>query len=67
MPCCLVQARPRAFAKRLEEAGAATVMPLRAPIGTNKGLQTKNSLQIIEQAGIPVVVDAVWYAKPAPL
>ena len=45
--------------KRLEEAGAATVMPLGAPIGTNKGLQTKEFLQIIiEQAGIPVVVDA---------
>ena len=44
--------------KRLEEAGAATVMPLGAPIGTNKGLQTKEFLQIIiEQAGIPVVVD----------
>ena len=38
---------------------AATVMPLGAPIGTNKGLQTKEFLQIIiEQAGIPVVVDA---------
>ena len=34
-------------------------MPLGAPIGTNKGLQTKEFLQIIiEQAGIPVVVDA---------
>ena len=45
--------------KRLEEAGAATVMPLGAPIGTNKGLQTKEFLRIIiEQAGIPVVVDA---------
>ena len=46
-------------ANDLEEAGAATVMPLGAPIGTNKGLQTKEFLQIIiEQAGIPVVVDA---------
>ena len=45
---------------QLEEEGAATVMPLGAPIGTNKGLQTKEFLQIIiEQAGIPVVVDAV--------
>jgi thiazole synthase len=45
--------------KQLEEAGAATVMPLGAPIGTNKGLQTKEFLKIIiEQANIPVVVDA---------
>ena len=45
--------------KRLEEAGAATVMPLGAPIGTNKGLQTRDFLRIIiEQATIPVVVDA---------
>ncbi|MEA2013127.1 MAG: thiazole synthase [Verrucomicrobiota bacterium] len=47
------------LAKRLEEAGAATVMPLAAPIGTNKGLQTKDMIEIIiEQAQIPVVVDA---------
>ena len=45
--------------KRLEEAGAATVMPLAAPIGTNKGLQTRDFLRIIiEQASVPVVVDA---------
>jgi len=45
--------------KRLEEAGAATVMPLGAPIGTNQGLQTKAMLEIIiEQSGVPVVVDA---------
>ncbi len=45
--------------KRLEEAGAATVMPLGAPIGTNKGLQTGLLPRIIiEQANIPVVVDA---------
>jgi thiazole synthase len=55
LPYC--QADP-VLCKRLEEAGAATVMPLGAPIGTNKGLQTKEFLQIIiEQAGIPVVVD----------
>ena len=47
------------LAKRLEEAGAATVMPLGAPIGTNRGLKTRDSIQIIiEQARIPVVVDA---------
>lgn len=45
--------------KRLEEAGAATVMPLGAPIGTNAGLRTRDMLEIIiEQAGVPVVVDA---------
>ncbi len=56
LPYC--QADP-VLCKQLEEAGAATVMPLGAPIGTNKGLQTLDFLQIIiEQAGIPVVVDA---------
>ena len=45
--------------KRLEEAGAATVMPLAAPIGTNKGLVTRDLLEIIiEQSNVPVVVDA---------
>ena len=45
--------------KRLEEAGASAVMPLGAPIGTNKGLLTKEFLRIIiEQATVPVVVDA---------
>ena len=45
--------------KRLEEAGAAAVMPLGAPIGTNKGLLTKDFIEIIvEQSNIPVVVDA---------
>ncbi|MCD8164977.1 MAG: thiazole synthase [Bacteroides sp.] len=56
LPYC--QADP-VLCKQLEEAGAATVMPLGAPIGTNKGLRTKDFLEIIiEQAGIPVVVDA---------
>ncbi|WP_026971884.1 thiazole synthase [Aliagarivorans marinus] len=45
--------------KRLEEVGCAAVMPLGAPIGTNKGLATHEFLQIIiEQARVPVVVDA---------
>ena len=45
--------------KRLEEAGASTVMPLGAPIGTNKGLRTRDLLEIIiEQSTVPVVVDA---------
>ena len=47
------------LAKRLEEAGAATVMPLGAPIGTNRGLLTRDLVAIIiEQAQVPVVVDA---------
>ena len=45
--------------KRLEEAGAACVMPLGAPIGTNKGLATKEFIQIlIDEADLPVIVDA---------
>ena len=45
--------------KRLEEVGAAAVMPLGAPIGTNKGLLTRSLLEIIiEQSRVPVVVDA---------
>ncbi|WP_312583319.1 thiazole synthase [Atlantibacter hermannii] len=45
--------------KRLEEAGCAAVMPLGAPIGSNQGLQTRALLEIIiEQAMVPVVVDA---------
>lgn len=47
------------LAKRLEEAGTATVMPLGAPIGSNKGLKTLDNIKIIiEMSGIPVVVDA---------
>ena len=45
--------------KRLEEVGTAAVMPLGAPIGTNKGLLTREFLQIIiEQSNIPVIVVA---------
>lgn len=45
--------------RRLEEAGCATVMPLGAWIGSNRGLRTRDALEvIIEQAGVPVVVDA---------
>jgi thiazole synthase len=47
------------LAKRLEEAGAATVMPLGSPIGSNRGLETRAQIEIIvEQANVPVVVDA---------
>lgn len=53
-----IQADP-VLCKRLEDAGAATVMPLAAPIGSNKGLVTRDLLRIIiEQSRIPVVVDA---------
>ena len=46
-------------AKRLEDAGAACVMPLGAPIGSNRGLRTRDLLRIIiEQSTVPVVVDA---------
>ena len=46
-------------AKRLQEAGAAAVMPLGAPIGTNRGLQTRELIRIlIEELDVPVVVDA---------
>ncbi len=45
--------------KRLEEAGAAAVMPLAAPIGSNRGLETRAMLEIIVgQSGVPVIVDA---------
>jgi thiazole synthase len=47
------------LAKKLEDAGTATVMPLASPIGSNQGLKTRAALEIIiEQANIPVVVDA---------
>ncbi len=45
--------------KRLEEVGCATVMPLGSWIGSNQGLRTRGALEIIvEQALVPVVVDA---------
>lgn len=45
--------------KRLEEIGCATVMPLASPIGTGQGVKTLENIKIIiEQANIPVVVDA---------
>jgi thiazole synthase len=47
------------LAKRLQDVGTATVMPLGAPIGSNRGLETRRQLEIIiEQAFVPVVVDA---------
>lgn len=45
--------------KRLEDVGVQCVMPLGAPIGSNKGIQTKDFLEIIiEQSNVPVIVDA---------
>ncbi len=45
--------------KHLEDAGTAAVMPLGSPIGSNKGLKTKDFLEIIiEQSKVPVIVDA---------
>jgi thiazole synthase len=47
------------LAKRLQDAGTVTVMPLGSPIGSNRGLQTRDQIRIIiEQATVPVVVDA---------
>lgn len=47
------------LALRLQDVGAAAVMPLGAPIGTNQGIQTGMQVSIIiEQARVPVVVDA---------
>lgn len=46
-------------AKELERAGAAAVMPLGAPIGTNRGLKTKEMVQIlIQECSVPIIVDA---------
>ncbi|MGL5894987.1 MAG: thiazole synthase, partial [Bacteroidales bacterium] len=53
-----IQADP-VLCKRLEDVGSSAVMPLGAPIGTNKGILTKDFLQIIiEQSNVPVIVDA---------
>jgi len=47
------------LAKRLQDVGTATVMPLGSPIGSNRGVQTRDQIRIIiEQATVPVVVDA---------
>src|SRR5712672_2805322 len=47
------------LAKRLQDIGTATVMPLGSPIGSNRGIQTRDQLRIIiEQATVPVVIDA---------
>ena len=49
----------RCLAKRLQDVGTATVMPLGSPIGSNRGIETRAQIEIIiEQATVPVVVDA---------
>jgi thiazole synthase len=46
-------------AKRMADAGAAAIMPLGAPIGTNRGLKTKELIQIlISEIDLPIIVDA---------
>ena len=55
----LYASRETGLAKRLEEVGAAAVMPLAAPIGSGRGLKMAAAIAIIiEQATVPVVVDA---------
>ena len=47
------------LAKRLQDVGTATVMPLGSPIGSNRGIETRAQIEIIiDQATVPVVVDA---------
>lgn len=47
------------LALRLQDAGAAALMPLGSPIGTNRGLETRAQIEImVEQCRLPVVVDA---------
>jgi thiazole synthase len=46
-------------ARRMAEAGAAAIMPLGAPIGTNRGLKTRELIQIlISEINLPIIVDA---------
>jgi thiazole synthase len=46
-------------ARRLKKAGAASLMPLGAPIGTNRGIKTKEMVRImLEEIDLPVIVDA---------
>ena len=45
--------------RKLEDAGAAAVMPLGAPIGSGLGVQNPNNIGLVkEAAGVPVIVDA---------
>lgn len=48
-----------AMGKRMEEAGAAAVMPLGSPIGSNRGIETKGLIEImIDEINVPIIVDA---------
>ena len=60
LPYC--QADP-VLCRQLEEAGAATVMPLGAPIGTNKGLQTREASAVLVNTAIAVAGDPVRMAQ----
>jgi thiazole synthase len=47
------------LARRLQDVGTATVMPLGSPIGSNRGIETRSQIEIIiRQASVPVIVDA---------
>ena len=48
------------FAKRLLDAGVATIMPLGAPIGSGLGIQNRANLQILREVitGVPLIIDA---------
>ena len=47
------------LARRLQDVGTATVMPLGSPIGSNRGIETRAQIEIIiNQATVPVIVDA---------
>lgn len=55
-------------ARELANAGAAAIMPLAAPIGSNKGLATKEFIKIlIEEIDLPVIVDAREFGRPSRL
>jgi thiazole synthase len=57
--CCRTARPTPVLCRHLEEAGCATVMPLGAWIGSNRGLRTRDAIEVIvEQAHVPVVVDA---------
>ena len=57
--CCPTPTTIPVICRKLEEAGAAAVMPLGAPIGSGLGIQNPNNIRIIkEQARVPVIVDA---------
>ncbi|HMB43745.1 MAG TPA: hypothetical protein VKM00_07710, partial [Luteimonas sp.] len=59
MNTAIASAKNPILAKRLEEIGCVAVMPLAAPIGSGLGIQNKwNLLEIIENAKVPILVDA---------